>query len=132
MTGPGWTDGVENRSMIAVTTHDSHEPFRQHGSSAMTDMDRRRASLLDFVNFTLATFNAIGDMISPQEAGDAWLREWQRIEALIAESPRLQNEKRHEDNEKSATRSSPSRQTGEGDLASAMQVDPPSARNEER
>jgi len=28
----------------------------------------------EFVNFTLAAFNAIGDMISPKEAGDAWQR----------------------------------------------------------
>jgi hypothetical protein len=60
---------------------------------------------------------------------DAWLLS--KVEALIAESPRLQNEKRHEDNEESATRSSPSRQTGEGDLASARQVHRPSAWNDD-
>jgi len=34
----------------------------------------------EFVAFTLATFNAVGDMISPKEAGDAWLRAWKELE----------------------------------------------------
>jgi hypothetical protein len=58
-----------------------------------------------------------------------WRECARQLEALIAESPRLLDQNKEHDDEELGARSSPSPQTEQEDLASAMKDDPPSAPN---
>jgi len=73
---------------------------------------------------------------NPRETNPGYahaLEKWaDELDALIAASPCLLDQKKEHDDEELGARSSPSTQTGAGDIASARPVDPPSARNEER
>ena len=66
-----------------------------------------------------------------QGVRDTWRLARMDLSALIAESPRLLDQKKQETHEEVGARSSPSTQTEPGDIASAMKGDPPSARNDE-
>lgn len=55
----------------------------------MTDpLDPARRALEQHHAFVLATLNAVGSMISIQEAGDAIEREWQKLLPLLSAAPR--------------------------------------------